>query len=259
MLEAFFDSFFPYFIYFEALSGIEQTQQAKSDFISILSHELRTPLNGILGYAQILMQTIKQKENHECLSYILQSGQRLLKIFENLILFQELRLKNYRLVNDNFSLIDIKRRIEFEFEAKVSEKNNQLQFLIQEDTPLICKGDAFLLLTVLINLVDNANKFTQNGQIHILLNFHMEKNAINFHINDTGCGFPEDKIEQVGKDFQQIETAMTRNYEGLGIGLSLVKEILKIVEGDLIIESKVSSGTKIKVLFPIQECEFHIV
>lgn len=235
----------------EGFFKAKRTEARKSDFIAVLNHELRTPLNGILGYGQLLEELLDDLELKDSAHCIVLSGKRLLQLFENLILFQELRLSGYIIRRDIFHMADVTKRLGSEFQSKADEK--KLLFEITDEVggrPF--EGDSRLLHHLFWNLIENAIKFTSKGQVSVHFRYDEVQGAILFQVKDTGAGFSVERRQEITRDFRQLDNTMTRSYEGIGLGLSIVKEILALLSGEFFVESKVGEGTKIDLKIPMQ-------
>jgi len=231
----------------KAYKKIQEAARLKEIFLANTSHEIRTPLNAIIGFTNLLLKSSKEKKQLEYLNFIKNSGNNLLviindildlsKIEEGKLTFESIDFDIYKLVSNVISTLNI----------KASEKNIKLSQNIEKKIPGILIGDPTRLNQILINLTDNAIKFTNNnGKVELnlrLIKDEAENAEILFSVSDTGIGIPEDKIVSVFESFTQAESSTTRKFGGTGLGLSIVKQLVELQNGKISVESKLGKGT----------------
>jgi PAS domain S-box-containing protein len=230
----------------DALRAAETAAKAKTDFLAMMSHEIRTPLNGVLGTIQLLENSTLNTEQQEMLQALRTSGKSLLKIINNVLDFSKLEANKLvveeqplgvkSIIEDVFAMVGVQAR----------EKNNRLAYHLSPDICATLQGDAMLLLQVLTNLVNNANKFTEAGTVQVsvaILQQTAEAQTLEFKVSDTGIGIAPDKIQHLFNDFYQAETGTKRRFEGTGLGLSISKKIVERLGGSMQVQSEEGKGS----------------
>ncbi len=224
----------------------EKIRENKSQFLRHMSHELRTPLNGIHGIFQVLDDSEK---NNPLITAGIESSTKMTKIIENIFLIIELESN---LLSPNLHYNDLRSPI-FEtlgkFHIKARKKGLDFKISGIEELPNNILCDLKKIQKILENLLDNAIKFTDSG--HIDVSCQYRKKSLTFRIADTGIGIPNDYIEQMYEIFSQADTSNTKEYQGAGLGISICKQLVDLLEGQFIIKSS-PKGTIIKVEIPIK-------
>lgn len=221
----------------------EKSDQLKTEFIYNLTHEIRTPMNGIIGFASLLENDDLDKTDRiHYLKIIQNSTSQLLRIIDDILEISQLVTKQVKVIKSEFNLNDLILELHSLFNLKINNDNLQLTL----NNQCICNGeiinsDRSRIYTILSNLLDNAIKFTNEGEIEI--NCTKETNCIKIFIKDTGIGIPEESIESIFQRFSQAEKSTMINTGGLGLGLSIAQENAKLINGDLSVESKIGEGS----------------
>jgi len=228
-------------------------EKAKSEFLAMMSHELRTPLNGILGHTQIMLLNRNTNDDiRKSLTVIKKSGEHLLSIIQDIldITLIESGYDNY--TEDIFSLKDLIHSTINMVSIYIDNKNVDLIINIP-DVEII--SDKAKLRQILINLLSNACKFTNQGNITISIS--IQNNIAEFIVSDTGIGIPEEKLKYIFDPFYQVDSSSTRVYSGVGLGLPLCKRLVEKLGGDISVSSKTGRGSKfiftIKLMNHIEE------
>ncbi|MBN1821795.1 MAG: response regulator, partial [Prolixibacteraceae bacterium] len=243
----------------KAKEKAEESDRLKSAFLASMSHELRTPLNAVIGFSGLIIEETDIQQITEMGKHINESGNHLLNIIEDIFEISMLQTKKHKVINEEFSISDLldslKRYTIFEIE-KTNKTNLNLEFLNPSPSTLLYT-DKTKLNQVLINLVKNSIKFTIKGKIS--LSYKITDGDIEFCVNDTGIGIPEDKINIIFEQFRQVDDSLTREHGGVGLGLAICKEISKILDGNLWVESKEKEGTSFYFLLKnvVVESEIH--
>ncbi|RUT80111.1 ABC transporter substrate-binding protein [Ancylomarina longa] len=239
-----------------ALEKAEESDRLKSAFLANMSHEIRTPMNGILGFSQLLLRDDLTKEKKERYVDILnQNGKQLLDIINNIIDISYLEVKQLRLLKSEISIKKLIADLDalFQLEKKKYHKSDlKISFHneLSEDQDLITT-DAGKLKQVLINLINNALKFTTEGYIRISVK--LEQSKLSFKVEDSGIGIPLAKQKFIFKRFAQVENIYTRQFGGAGLGLPISKGIIELLNGEIFFESKEDEGTTFKFYIPISK------
>ncbi|HEY8934680.1 MAG TPA: two-component regulator propeller domain-containing protein [Cyclobacteriaceae bacterium] len=224
----------------------EQANKAKSIFLATMSHEIRTPMNGVLGMASLLAETSLTTEQREYTDTIIGSGEALLVVINDILDFSKIESGNLDLDNHSFNLQQCVEEVMDVFAAKVAQKGLDLIYQIDYQIPIQIIGDSHRLRQILLNLISNAIKFTQRGEIFLkidLINIQNNDLELAFHIRDTGIGIPEDKISRLFKSFSQVDSSTTRKYGGTGLGLVISQRLIELMGGSISVESQQGIGT----------------
>jgi len=229
----------------------DSANNAKSRYVAGISHELRTPLNSILGYAQLLEQnkTIPEKA-HSQLSVIRSSGEHLAGLIEGLLDISKIEAGRLILYRDKVNLKEVMNQLESMFYLQAQSKGLIFEYIEPEDYPKFVSADEKRLQQILINLISNAIKFTQHGQVTLTLSYRNE--VAKFEISDTGIGIPENEIDRMFKPFERIRKAGVPNIQGTGLGLTITKLLTDIMGGDLILKNNDQGGltTIVSLMLP---------
>ena len=224
----------------------EKAFKSRNEFLSTVSHELRTPLNAIIGITHLLIEDNPKKSQENYLTSLQFSGEYLLDFINQILEFNKLESGHFQVENSNFSIFELAKKIEKSLIAQAKSKNDSLQFEIDSEIPNNLIGDHVKLSQILLNLITNAIKFTDNGEVKVsikLLSINKHVVFIYFEVSDTGIGIPEDKLEAVFESFSQGSVEINRKYGGTGLGLNIVKKLVEILGGKIKLESKIGQGT----------------
>ncbi len=224
----------------------EKATAAKSTFLSTMTHEIRTPLNGLIGMTDLLRDTKLTSEQKQYLNTIKLSGDALLSLINDILDFSKIESDKLELHAVPFSVSEcIDETIEM-LRYRAKERGNEISKEIADELPDLITGDKIRLRQVLINLVGNAIKFTENGSILIsasTLSLQENHVTIRFSVRDTGIGIPQEKLDKIFTEFTQADPSITAEYGGTGLGLSISSRLVKLMGGEISVESKVGEGT----------------
>lgn len=232
----------------EAKEKAEEMNEIKTNFLANMSHELRTPLHGILGFAQILSEEISDDEMQKMAGIIYKSGNRLLETLNLLLSFSKAETSKIEI---NYSDIIIKELFEETielFKPLAESKGLGISSIIGKDNIYI-HSDERLLRDILNNLLNNAIKFTEKGGIY-LTGFIDDSKSLIIKVRDTGIGIPLNKFDQIFQEFRQESEGLSRNFEGTGLGLTLTKRYIELLDGSISVESEVGVGSEFTILIP---------
>ena len=224
----------------------EKAFKSRNEFLSTVSHELRTPLNAIIGITHLLIEDNPKKSQENYLTSLQFSGEYLLDFINQILEYNKLESGHFQVENSNFSIFELAKKIEKSLIAQAKSKNDSLQFEIDSEIPNNLISDHVKLSQILLNLITNAIKFTDNGEVKVsikLLSINKHVVFIYFEVSDTGIGIPEDKLEAVFESFSQGSVEINRKYGGTGLGLNIVKKLVEILGGKIKLESKIGQGT----------------
>ncbi|WP_051249681.1 ATP-binding protein [Maridesulfovibrio zosterae] len=235
----------------EAKEVAEQANAAKNDFLANISHEVRTPLNGVLGMLQLLQTTNLNKEQNEYVDIGLRSSQSLMRVLEDLLDFSKIEAGKLDIYEKPFEVSELLKQCIDLLKVQADEKGIELSGQISTETQDIYLGDVGRLRQILFNLIGNAIKFTDSGSINIdiysLPHRDTSKERLFFVVKDTGVGIPDDKIADIFESFTQVDGSRTRKYQGVGLGLSIVKRLVLLMNGSMNIESEPGIGTTVLI------------
>ncbi len=232
------------------ITEIKKTERIKKDFISNVSHELRTPLTAIKGFIETLLGTTKD-ENKRYLEIIERQTDRLINIVKDLLKLSELEDIEKGKIKVNYSKVDLKNLVSnvFSFyEKQIAEKGLKPIVDIKKNVPKI-KADPFKLEQLFINLIENAIKYTEKGEIRI--NARKENKSVLIKVSDTGIGIAGKHFSRIFERFYVVDKSRSRESGGTGLGLSIVKHIVQLHNGDIKVESKLGKGTNFIIVLPI--------
>ncbi len=230
----------------EAKDFAEKANEAKSIFLAKVSHELRTPMNGILGISSILKNMNFDDKTKKFIDTIYSSSENLLSIINDLLDFSKIKMGKFEAVKVAFDFYNEIDETLTLLEQIALNKNLSFFYRIDETIPKLLFGDAGKLKQLITNIAGNAIKFTKEGFVNIEIKRVDETDdnvKIEFVVQDSGIGIPENKKNWIFESFMQLEPLMTRNYGGTGLGLSISKEIVDLMQGTIFFESKLGSGT----------------
>ncbi|MDH3693567.1 MAG: ATP-binding protein [Gammaproteobacteria bacterium] len=237
----------------EARKAAEEASMAKSNFVARMSHEVRTPITGIIGFLDLLTHTDLTQQQREFLELVRVSAERLTTIVNDALNFAQIEAGEMEIQNEPFALYQtVCQSVEL-LRPVAQSKKLDLMVQFSNDVPAHLYGDATRVSQVVLNLVNNAVKFTESGSVSVdVSNRSREADqvVIDIAVTDTGIGIPQDKVTQLFAPFQQIDDARTRKFEGTGLGLTITKHLVELMGGSLRIESRPNKGSRFVAQMP---------
>ncbi len=237
----------------KALGEAEDANKAKSEFLANMSHEIRTPMNSILGFSELLMERIKDGEEHEFIKEINTSGKNLLSLINDIL---DLSIMDSAKIEIRDTSVDIRSLLDdlkMFFRVKAGNKGIDLRFKASGDIPETVIMDGIRLRQILINIIGNAVKFTEKGYVKVTADIRSKKDSDHFtlviDIEDTGIGIPEESRSRIFEPFEQAGKGSLAKYGGTGLGLAISRRLIKIMNGTIEVVHKKQPGTIFRLTF----------
>jgi signal transduction histidine kinase/CheY-like chemotaxis protein len=235
---------------------LKEAKQLQELFLASMSHEIRTPMNGVIGMADLLSKTSLSEEQEEFVSTIKEAANGLLTIINDILDLSKIEAGKIAIYSIPFNLTkNIKTLINI-IKPKVNQRNISLHYITDTQIPPVIVGDPVRLNQVLLNLASNAIKFTDNGEIKIsarLIESKDENIVLEFSVQDSGIGIPENKLSAIFENYSQAEAYTNRKYGGTGLGLAISKKLVELQGGSISVSSKVNIGTTFTFTLPLKK------
>ncbi len=239
----------------EAIKEVDVANKSRLQFVANMSHEIRTPMNSILGLLDVLSDTQLDSDQRETLDVVQHSAKNLLTLLNDIVDFSKIDSNQITFVSDWFALEEALNKTVKLLQAKAKENNNILKLELDQDVPKMVKGDHTRLGQILINLLNNALKFTSDGTVELRVQketpIHMMVN-IKFTVSDTGMGISESIIQNIFNVYDQGDPEITRQFGGSGLGLAISKSLCEKMGGEISVKSKIGEGTEFTFTLPME-------
>lgn len=232
--------------------------EAKSDFLAKMSHEIRTPLNGIIGMLDLLSTTNPTPKQSQYLQIATRSSESLLGLINNILDFSKIEAGKLELERRDFCLHALIEEVAEMFHHRASAKGLEITCHILPNVPQMIVGDSERIRQVLSNFVNNAIKFTQQGEVELqaaLIEDEGMEPRLKLSVRDTGIGIPENRRDRLFASFSQVDVSTTRKYGGTGLGLAICKQIVEVMGGEIGVDSRMGEGSTFWAIIPMTPAE----
>lgn len=233
-----------------AKARAEEASRTKSMFLANMSHEIRTPMNGVLGMAEVLEATLTDPEHKRMIGTIRKSGETLLNILNDILDMSKIEAGKMELEDVPFSPVDLAERVEDLHRLMAEEKGLDFEVLVSTGAETRRKGDPFRVQQILHNLVSNAIKFTDRGEVTVEVSGRPGK-PLTLEVRDTGIGMSQQEIERLHEEFRQADSSVTRRFGGTGLGMSITRTLVHRMGGEITVQSAPAVGTTVRVTLPL--------
>jgi len=238
----------------EARRKAEEADRAKSEFLANMSHEIRTPMNGVLGMIELLKDTMLTDEQHDFLNAAHESAEALLTLLNDILDFSKIEAGHLELESIDFNLRTLVEGVADTQAQRAEAKGLEMTCFLEPDCPTYVRGDPGRLRQILVNLVSNALKFTEQGEVSIRVTRESDDEVrplVRFSVSDTGIGIPQDQQPAVFQRFVQVDTSSTRRHGGTGLGLAISRELAELMGGQIGVESEEGRGSTFWFALPL--------
>jgi len=232
-----------------------QSDQAKSDFLAMMSHEIRTPMNAILGFGELLDESLETSQQKHYAKAILSSGNSLLLLINDILDLSKIEASKLELHPDVVDMGNFNESLETLFTLRANEKGLEYGVQMDSSVPNMLTFDALRVRQIMVNLIGNALKFTHQGHVKVLVSVAErpddERLSLDFEVRDTGIGISQDQLVQIFRPFYQVDSRNSRQFQGTGLGLNISERLAAVMEGTVTVESELGRGSTFRLSVPV--------
>ena len=224
--------------------------RAKTSFLANMSHEIRTPMNAVIGMTDMLVATELSEQQSKYVKCIKDSGSSLVLLINDILDYSKIDSGNLALVNRNYNLADMLNNVKMIIENRIGEKKLDFKVIIDKDIPNILNGDDIRIKQILINLLNNSVKFTDKGKVHlyvVISDKTEEQVELVFQVKDSGMGIERENLNKIFDRFKQFDVNKSYGKEGNGLGLAVCKQLVQLMDGEILVDSEYGKGTTFTV------------
>ena len=229
----------------------EIASAAKSDFLAVISHEIRTPMNAVISAANLLRRTRLDREQREHVSMLLDAGDVLLGLLNDVLDFSKIEAGKMELESAPTNVRDKLAALDRLWRPRAAANGVRLKLSIASDMPEVIRADPLRLQQILFNLLSNAVKFTRDGEILVDAHWNADRSEMTLQVRDTGCGIAPDRLSRIFESFEQAEAGTTRRYGGTGLGLAISRRLAELMGGTLSAQSQPDKGSTFTLILPV--------
>jgi polar amino acid transport system substrate-binding protein/two-component system sensor histidine kinase EvgS len=232
-----------------------QSDQAKSDFLAMMSHEIRTPMNAILGFGELLDESLETSQQKHYAKAILSSGNSLLLLINDILDLSKIEASKLELHPEVVDMDNFTESLETLFTLRAAEKGLEYSVEMDASLPTVLTFDALRVRQIMVNLIGNALKFTQQGHVRVFASVAErpddQRLSLDLEVRDTGIGISKDQMTQIFRPFYQVDSRNSRQFQGTGLGLNISERLAGVMEGTITVESELGRGSTFRLSVPV--------